>query len=249
MKTIRPIEGEPYGLDVGLSEERCERGRNVLTPPAKTPWCVALLGMFRDTTIIVLLVSAVVSLAVTAVERWCLHDSGASFVDSIGIFLAIGLATVVGFLSERKSAHEFELLNQVKEDITIKTIRSGQVTMVPIADMVVGDIVVLEPGDRLAADGVLLEAVNLSVDESMLTGESLPAFKKAYKNGPDQDPDQFDLKELTAKARLGEAYFAARGTMVTDGRGLMVVTAVGDQTQMGQIAGALAAQSDSDEET
>ena len=249
MKTIRPIEGDPYGLDVGLSEERCERGRNTLTPPAKTPWWVALLGMFRDTTIIVLLVSAVVSLAVTAVERWCLHDSGASFVDSIGIFLAIGLATVVGFLSERKSAHEFELLNQVKEDITIKTIRSGQVTMVPIADLVVGDIVVLEPGDRLAADGVLLEAVNLSIDESMLTGESLPALKKAYKNGPDQDPDQFDLKELTAKARLGEAYFTARGTMVTDGRGLMVVTSVGDQTQMGQIAGALAAQSDSDEET
>ncbi|MBO7678980.1 MAG: cation-translocating P-type ATPase, partial [Thermoguttaceae bacterium] len=249
MKTILPIEGTPYGLDVGLSEELCERGRNTLTPPAKTPWWAALLGMFRDTTIIVLLVSAFVSLAVTAVERWCLHDTGASFVDSIGIFLAIGLATVVGFLSERKSAHEFELLNQVKEDIAIKTIRSGQVTTVPIADLVVGDIVVLEPGDRLAADGVLLETAGLSVDESMLTGESLPAFKKAYKNAPNQDPDRFDLKELIAKARLGEAYFAARGTMVTDGRGLMVVTAVGDETQMGQIAGALAAQSDSDEET
>ncbi|MGL4944209.1 MAG: calcium-translocating P-type ATPase, PMCA-type [Thermoguttaceae bacterium] len=202
-------------------QSRKEFGRNELTPPPREAWWWLLLEKFRDTTIIILIVAATVSLAMTAVERFLLHHADASFIDSIGIFLAIALAVLVAFLSERRSAKAFELLNQIKDDITIKVIRGGKTEEVSIGDVVVNDLVRLSLGDKIPADGVFVETSGLSVDQSLLTGESMPAEKEVDSPG-------------------------FRGTMVTDGHGILRVTAVGDSTEMGKIASSLGSEATPD---
>ena len=225
---------------VGLTQQQVELmrktyGRNVLTPPERDPWWKQLLGNFDDPTIKILLAAAVISLIMTVVSKYVLHEHEATFIDSIGIFLAVGLATIVAFLSERKSEREFDLLNDVKEAIDIKVIRDGELHTIPIADVVVGDIVRLDMGDKVPADGVLLGSLHLAVDESLLTGESLPADKKAIN-------DIGRITDSTDETRV------SRGTMVMDGHGIYVVTTVGDNTKMGEIARALADGQDAGED-
>jgi len=199
---------------------RATFGQNTLTPPLRSSWWVHFLEKFDDPTIKILLTAAIVSLLMTIVSRYILHDRHATFIDSLGIFLAIILATVVGFFSERKSAHEFELLNEVKDAITVKVTRDSQFTTIPISDVVVGDIVRLDMGDKVPADGVLLASLHLAVNESLLTGESEPAEKQAI-------PDTFTI--LTDADTYMRVF---RGTMVVDGHGQYLVTAVGDATRM-----------------
>jgi len=240
--------------DVQVQALRKKFGRNELTPPKRAPWWKDLLAKFEDPTILILLVSAILALGIASIEKWVLHSPDASFLDTIGIFLAIGLATLVGFFSERKSAKEFELLNKVKDDITVKALRNGQLTELHIGEVVVGDVIKLAIGDKIPADGVLQEVSNLKIEQSMMTGESLPVSKTVF------DPvreglasgealakipgESFSLETLT-QAEISEnlfrsSSFAARGTMVADGSGWLRVTAVGDATQMGKIASALA---------
>ncbi|MBQ4144094.1 MAG: cation-translocating P-type ATPase [Thermoguttaceae bacterium] len=226
------------GLDtsqVQLSSKKF--GRNELTPPDKTPWWKELLSKFEDPTIIILLIAAFLSLGVTLIQ-FQMQGGGehASFFEPIGIFIAVGLATLVAFFSERKSAKEFELLNKVKEDIRVKVFRNGQLDEISITELVVGDILKITLGDKIPADGILLEASNLKIEESMMTGESMPARKTACEKDMIQLDDPQTLESLN---QLGNPFFAARGTMVADGSGLMCVTAVGDKTQMGKIASAL----------
>ena len=236
-----------YDLGTGLSEEqvlimRRKFGKNTLTPPEHDPWWKELLAKFDDPTIRILLAAAVISLIITAIERYALKNIEANFIDSIGIFLAVSLATLVGFFSERKSAREFELLNRVKEDITVKVLRGGQMDEVSIHDLVVGDLVRIEPGDKIPGDGVLVDLMGLYIDQAMLTGESVPARKTVC------DVSE-PLETLIKTVRSGDDCFAARGTMAVDGYGLLLLTAVGDQTQMGQIAQALSTNSDEKNET
>ncbi|MCR5163861.1 MAG: HAD-IC family P-type ATPase, partial [Thermoguttaceae bacterium] len=211
-------------------------GRNELTPPKREPWWKALLEKFEDPTILILMVSAVLALGIASIEKWVLHSPDASFLDTIGIFIAIGLATLVGFFSERKSAREFELLNKVKDDITVKALRNGQLTELHIGEVVVGDVIKLTIGDKIPADGVFLEVSNLKIEQSMMTGESLPVSKKVFF----EDVNLEDAEALKTINQLSNPSFAARGTMVADGSGWLRVTAVGDATQMGKIASALA---------
>ena len=229
--------GVRYSLKLGLTTEQAnasreQHGRNVLTPPAREPWWKELLKKFDDPTIKILIVAAVLSLLVTVIEKWGLHNEDASFIDSIGIFLAVALATLVGFFSERKSAKEFEALNKIKEDVPIKVVRDGQLDKISIHDIVVGDVVRLDSGDKLPADGVLLETTNLYVDQATFTGESVPVRKAPTS-------DAWNLEALAALAKLGNDDFVARGTTVADGRGWYLVTSVGDATEMGKIADAL----------
>ena len=231
----------------GLSAERVELlrekyGLNELSPPRRTPWWTELFAKFDDPTIRILLFAAALSLGVTAIERYALGNDEVSFIDSLGIFFAVLLATLVGFFSERRSARAFELLNRVKEEIAVKTLRDGQLGAERIGRIVVGDLVRIDPGDKIPADGVLVEAAGLYVDQAMLTGESAPARKAEY-------PGELDLETLIAADKIDRDSFAARGTMVADGHGLMLVTAVGDRTVMGGIARSLAEEDPTKSET
>ncbi|MDO4550384.1 MAG: calcium-translocating P-type ATPase, PMCA-type [Planctomycetia bacterium] len=239
MADLKKVKLDEYMMDIreGLSGDQVQTmrekyGRNELTPPQHTAWWRQLLEKFKDPTIQILLVAAFASLLVTAVEKWVLGNMEAKFIETLGIFFAVLLATLVGYFSERKSAREFELLNKVKDEIFVKVLREGQITTVKISEIVVGDLVRLEPGDKVPADGVLVESLLLYVDQSMMTGESLPAKKKEYLG-------EFCLENLRETISVNDECFVARGTMVADGHGMFLVLSVGDHTQMGKIARAL----------
>ncbi|MDR1480429.1 MAG: cation-translocating P-type ATPase [Planctomycetaceae bacterium] len=206
-------------------------GTNLLTPPSRDPWWKQLLEKFNDPTIKILIVAAVVSILMTVLERFILRNEHASFIDSVGIVLAVALATLAGFFSELKSAREFDLLNKVKDDIRIKVIRNREISEISINEIVVGDIVQINLGDKIPADGVIIESQGLLVDQSVMTGESVPVEKRAPS----------DLNAVVAGILQGgnesnDANEVYRGTMISDGHGQFVVTAVGDKTRLGQIA-------------
>jgi len=216
------------GLDaesVRISAEKF--GRNTLTPPERDPWWKLLLEKFEDPTIRILLVAAVISLSMTLLEKYVLHHHDASFIEPVGIILAVLLATLAGFFSEMKSAGEFELLNKVKDDIRVKVLRDGQIVEISINDVVVGDLVRLDLGDKVPADGVVVDAMNLLIDQSVMTGESVPVEK--HHTGPGTIvPGSLE--------KLDESHHVYRGTMISDGHGMFLVTTVGDKTRLGQIA-------------
>jgi Ca2+-transporting ATPase len=212
----------------GLTDEQVKQSRqlhgaNTLTPPPREPWWKLLLEKFEDPTIRILLVAAVVSILIAVLEKFVLKSPDASFIDSIGIILAVLLATLAGFFSELKSAKEFDLLNKVKDDILIKVLRGGAIHEVSINELVVGDLVLLALGDKVPADGTVMESFGLLVDQSVMTGESVPVEKTA------------DGRRQTAAAEADDSQ-VYRGTMISDGRGRFVVTSVGDHTRLGQIA-------------
>ena len=240
-------EGYVYTLEAGLTtsqadESRARYGRNELTPPAREPWWKQLLSNFDDPTIKILLASAALSLIVTAIEKYGLHNDEANFIDTIGVFIAVALATLVGYFSERKSAKEFEALNKIKEDVPIKVVRDGQLGTISIKDIVVGDVVRIESGDKLPADGVVLESTNLFVDQATFTGESVPVLKHAT-------TEAWNLEKLAGSAKMSNDDFVMRGTTVSDGSGWYLVTAVGDATEMGKISDALTSAALDDSET
>ena len=202
-------------------ENREKYGVNILTPPAKEPLWKQFLDKFRDPLIIVLLIAGLLSVLISCYEYWGLEEGPAVFFEPVGIFVAILLATGLAFYFELKADREFTLLNQVNDDEAVEVIRDGNVTSVPRRDIVVGDVVILNAGEEIPADGHLLEAVNLNVDESTLTGE--PMCHKTT------DPALFD-KDATFRSDL-----VMRGTKVMEGRGVMCVTAVGDHTENGQV--------------
>jgi len=239
LRRIDQTEIQPEtGLnDEQVSEQRKRFGKNELTPPEREPWWRQFLEKFDDPTIKILLVAAFISLLMTCMEKYILRHPEVSFIDAIGIFLAVFLATFVGYLSERKSAREFELLNKIKEAIPVKVKRNGRMTEVPVDELVVGDVVRLDLGDKVPADGVVIDALGLLVDQSLLTGESIAVEKNVFHGEGDLLTQPID-----------ETMRVARGTMVTDGHGTFLVTAVGDATQMGKIAETLkeAAESNAD---
>jgi Ca2+-transporting ATPase len=233
--------------DEQVKQSRREHGANTLTPPEREPWWKLLGEKFEDPTIRILLVAAAVSFLITILEKIFLPAHDASFVDAIGIALAIALATLAGFLSELKSAKEFDLLNKVKDDILIKVLRGGEIHEVSINDIVVGDVVLLALGDKVPADGIVIESFGLLVDQSVMTGESVPVEKHAFemKAGSVGDsrcdrinpPDNPVAPRCCAPGFHGsEESQVYRGTMIADGRGRFIVTHVGDQTRLGQIA-------------
>ena len=128
---------------------------------------------FSDPLIIILIIAGVLSIGIALYEYFGLHSDWKVFFEPIGIFVAILMATVLGFIFEQKANKEFKILNQVNDDEAVEVMRNGSMTSIPRKDVVVGDIVILNTGDEIPADGELLDAVTLSVDESTLTGEPL----------------------------------------------------------------------------
>jgi len=208
------IDYNPRGLTPQqVAESRQRHGDNVITPPKDDSAWKLFIDKFRDPIIQVLLFAAVLSLAIAFVEK--------NFTESIGIICAIILATCVGFWFEWDAMRRFRRLNQVNDDIPVKVVRDGAVCEVPRRDVVVGDVVCIESGETVPADGELVEAVSLSINESTLTGE--PSVDKTT------DEAHFDA-EATYPSNV-----AMRGTTVVDGYGRMVVTAVGDRTEAGRV--------------
>lgn len=204
-----------------VEESRRTHGSNELTPPKQVSVWKRFLEKFRDPLIIILLCAGVLSVAISIYE-YCYIGQGASvFFEPAGIFLAIILATGLGFLLELKADREFAILNRVNDDEAVQVVRGGRVMEVPRRDIVVGDIVMISTGSEIPADGTLLEAVTLSVDESSLTGE--PVCSK------DADPAKTD-PEATFPS-----YEVLRGTKVMEGHGVMRVDAVGDATENGKV--------------
>ena len=213
----------------GLTQEqvlasRKQHGANLLTPPAKEPLWKQFLEKFEDPIIRILLIALLASVGIACFEYF--HDGEKAgdisvFFEPLGIFVAILLATGIGFWFEVKANRAFDLLNQMNDDDPVQVIRDGEVGEVPKKDVVVGDLVVLNTGAEIPADGELLEAVSLQVNESTLTGE--PVVKKSVR------PEDFD-PDATYPTN-----HALRGTTVVDGHGLLHITAVGDATENGKV--------------
>lgn len=201
---------------IGLTDEqvkqsREQHGKNVLTPPQRTSLWKLYLDKYRDPIIQILLVAAFVSLILAFIEK--------NFMETIGIFVAVFLATTVGFYFERDAAKKFNLLTALSEEQPVKVRRNGKVMEIPRHDVVVGDVVLVEVGDEVPADGELIVCNDLQMNESSLTGE--PITEKTLEGGGDG------------------AYprnVVLRSSMVMNGRGEFVVTAVGDATEIGKVA-------------
>ena len=204
-----------------VEASRRQYGVNVLTPPAKDPLWVVFLKKFYDPLIIILLIAGVLSIGIAVYEYLALGKGADVFFEPVGIFVAIFLATGISFYFEMKAGQQFAVLNQVNDDEPVEVVREGNRTMVPRRDIVVGDIVVLNTGMEIPADGTLLEAVALNVDESSLTGEPV-----AHKS---TDAADFDKEATYATNRV------LRGTKVMEGHGLYRVEAVGDHTENGKV--------------
>lgn len=207
--------------DVEVAESRQKHGDNLLSPPRRDPWWMKLGKKFTDPLIIILLVAGLLSVLISCYEFWGLGEGASVFMEPGGIFIAIILATGLSFYFEEKAAKEFALLNQVNDEEPVQVVRNGNMTSIPRRDIVVGDIVFLSTGNEIPADGKLLEAVSLNVDESTLTGEPL-AHKTTVE--ADFDPDATYPGDMVL-----------RGTKVMEGHGVMRVTAVGDETENGKV--------------
>ncbi len=206
--------------DSQVQQSRAEHGANVLTPKERRAAWRLFLDKFREPLIIILLVAGVASIGISIYE-YNLDGEFKVFFEPIGIFAAIFLATGLGFIFERKADKEFNLLNKVSDDEAVQVWRNGVIAEVPKKDIVVGDIVVLNTGGEIPADGELLEAVSLNVDESTLTGE--PSAHKTV------NPDDFDPEATFPSNQV------MRGTKVMEGHGVMRVFAVGDHTENGKV--------------
>ncbi|WP_304466888.1 cation-transporting P-type ATPase, partial [uncultured Muribaculum sp.] len=155
--------------DAQVLESRREHGVNVLTPPKKRSMFMRFLEKFKDPLIIILLVAGALSIGIACYEYYALPDTDATvFFEPLGIFIAIFLATGLAFYFEARADKEFAILNQVNDDEPVQVIRNGNTTQVPKKDIVVGDIVIITTGEEIPADGELIEAVSLQVDESSL---------------------------------------------------------------------------------
>lgn len=208
--------------DQQVTESRKIHGSNLLTPKKKESLFKKFILKFKDPLIIILLIAGAFSIGISVYEYYVLPDSGFKvFFEPIGIFIAIFLATGLSFIFEAKADKEFTLLNKVNDDEPVTVIRNSSPTRIPKKDVVVGDIIVLNTGEEIPADGELLEAISLNIDESTLTGEPI-----AHKT---TDPTLFDNEDTFP------SNYAMRGTKIMEGHGILRVTAVGDKTENGKV--------------
>jgi Ca2+-transporting ATPase len=210
--------------DAQVAESRSRYGSNIITQHVRVPLWRLFLGKFGDPLIVILMIIGVFAIGVSAYEYWGLHEGFRVFFEPIGIFVAIMLATGLAFYFELKAQKEFSVLNQENDHELIAVIRNGGVTQIPKCDVVVGDILVVQTGQEIPADARLLEAVNLIIDESSLTGE--PPHEKYLSSRN----ETLDAEELTYPT--SHIY---RGTQVMEGHGIAEVFAIGDMTENGKI--------------
>ena len=207
--------------DAEVLESRKKYGVNILTPPEKEPLWKQFLEKFTDPLIIILMIAGVLSIGISFYEYFGLNEGFTVFFEPIGIFVAILLATGLAFYFELKADKEFAILNQVNDDELVEVIRNGNATQIPKKDVVVGDIVIINTGAEVPADGELLECVSLNVDESTLTGE--PMCHKSV-----------DEKDFDPEATYPTNH-VLKGTKVLEGHAVYRVALVGDKTENGKL--------------
>ena len=214
---------------IEVEASRARHGENVLTPPRRPSMWKLYLEKYEDPMVRILLVAAVASLVLAFVKG--------DFVETIGIIAAVILATTVGFYFERDAARKFDVLTQLGEEQPVKVVREGRIMEIPRRDVVVDDVVLVETGDEVPADGRLLEATDLQVDESSLTGEPM-TVKMSIENQRSTAEGEVKGEMRNDGADMG-AYpinVLLRSSMVLGGSGCFVVTAVGDSTEIGHVA-------------
>lgn len=204
-----------------VAQSRSKYGENVLTPPAKAPLWLQFLDKFRDPLIIILLIAGALSILISCYEYFALGDGPTVFFEPVGIFVAIMLATGLSFYFEYQADKEFAILNKVNDDEPVEVIRDSNTTQIPRREVVVGDIVIVNTGEEIPADGELMESTLLNVDESTLTGEPMCA-KTAIAS-------EFDSQATFPSNHV------MKGTKVMEGHGIMCVLAIGDHTEQGKV--------------
>lgn len=207
--------------DQDVLASRQKYGENLLTPPAKEPMWKRFITKFEDPLIIILLVAGIFSIAISFYEYYGLHEGTEVFFEPVGIFIAILLATGMAFFFEEKANKAFSVLNQVNDEEPVEVIRNGNTTQITKREVVVGDVVRLNTGSEVPADGVLLQAISLNIDESSLTGEPI-----CHKSTHEADFD----KDATFPTN-----YVLRGTKVMEGHGLFRVEKIGDNTENGKV--------------
>lgn len=212
------------GLSDAEIENRRERyGKNEFSRRPPVPFWKRLLSALAEPMMILLLVALFITLGVNIFRA--IIGEHTEFIECAGIFIAISLSVGISLIMEGRSRKAFEALNKMKDDFKVRVIRSGKATLIDQSELVPGDVVVLETGNKIPADGRLFEGNGLTVDESALTGESA-AVKK--------DPELLFENEKTALAERRNCVYS--GCFVTAGNGKMVVTSIGDDTEFGKIA-------------
>ena len=204
-----------------VAQSRSKYGENVLTPPAKAPLWLQFLDKFRDPLIIILLIAGALSILISCYEYFGLGDGPTVFFEPVGIFVAIMLATGLSFYFEYQADKEFAILNKVNDDEPVEVIRDSNTTQIPRREVVVGDIVIVNTGEEIPADGELMESTLLNVDESTLTGEPMCAKTTV-------------ASEFDSQATFPSNH-AMKGTKVMEGHGIMRVLAIGDHTEQGKV--------------
>lgn len=207
--------------DAEVKESRAKYGENILTPPERESLWSQFMEKFQDPIIIILLVALLLSVGVSCYHYFSGEQDASTFLEPLGIAFAVLLATCVGFAFEVSANKKFEVLNQVNDETLVKVIRNGNISQIPKKDVVVGDIVILETGEEVPADGELLETVSLQINESTLTGE--PVIKKTT------------VEADFSKDSTYPSNRAMKGTTVVDGHGVMMVLKVGDATEYGKV--------------
>ena len=207
--------------DQEVLASRQKYGENLLTPPAKEPMWKRFITKFEDPLIIILLVAGILSIAISFYEYYGLHEGTEVFFEPVGIFIAILLATGMAFFFEEKANKAFSVLNQVNDEEPVEVIRNGNTTQITKREVVVGDVVRLNTGSEVPADGTLLQAISLNIDESSLTGEPI-----CHKSTHEADFD----KDATFPTN-----YVLRGTKVMEGHGLFRVEKIGDNTENGKV--------------
>lgn len=204
-----------------VAQSRSKYGENVLTPPAKAPLWLQFLDKFRDPLIIILLIAGALSILISCYEYFALGDGPTVFFEPVGIFVAIMLATGLSFYFEYQADKEFAILNKVNDDEPVEVIRDSNTTQIPHREVVVGDIVIVNTGEEIPADGELMESTLLNVDESTLTGEPMCAKTTVA--------SEFDSQATFPSNHV------MKGTKVMEGHGVMRVIAIGDHTEQGKV--------------
>lgn len=221
------------GLTSNAVEKNREKfGSNSLTKKKSESLLKRIWDASTEPMLLMLIAAGLIALAVNIFRK--VTGGEADFLECIGVFVAIALSVVISVIMEGRSAKAFEALSKINSNMTVKVVRNGKTVSVSSEDIVVGDVLLVSAGDKLPADGRLLSAVDLSVNESALTGESYPVKKDA--------DAVIDDEKLPLAERVNMLY---SGTFVTEGQGKILITAVGDKTEFGKIAGELNGQSKS----